>query len=73
MTRRRPPAALMPGEMIARARAGFHARGAALPNVILSPHIGSGPGEAPHAMGYRTPDNIGAALAVRAPIGPTWS
>ncbi len=73
MTGRLPPAALMPRDMIALARAGFRARGAVLPNVIPSPHIGSGPLEARHARGYRTPGNIGAARAGRASIDPTWS
>jgi hydroxypyruvate reductase len=50
----------------------FDARFAALPNVILSPHIGSGSVETRNAMGFRALDNIAAVLAGRGPIDPLW-
>jgi hydroxypyruvate reductase len=51
----------------------FDTRFAALPNVILSPHIGSGSVETRNAMGFRALDNIAAVLAGRGPIDPLWS
>ena len=51
----------------------FDRRFAALPNVILSPHIGSGSEETRNAMGFRALDNIAATLAGRAPLDPLWS
>jgi lactate dehydrogenase-like 2-hydroxyacid dehydrogenase len=56
-----------------RTEPDFDTRFAALPNVILSPHIGSGSVETRNAMGYRALDNIAAVLAGRGPIDPLWS
>jgi lactate dehydrogenase-like 2-hydroxyacid dehydrogenase len=56
-----------------RAEPDFDTRFAALPNVILSPHIGSGSVETRNAMGFRALDNIAAVLAGRGPIDPLWS
>jgi lactate dehydrogenase-like 2-hydroxyacid dehydrogenase len=44
-----------------------------LPNVILSPHIGSGSVETRNAMGYRALDNIAAVLDGRGPIDQLWT
>jgi lactate dehydrogenase-like 2-hydroxyacid dehydrogenase len=41
-----------------------------LPNVIMSPHIGSGSVETRNAMGFRALDNIAAVLAGRGAIDP---
>jgi lactate dehydrogenase-like 2-hydroxyacid dehydrogenase len=51
----------------------YDTRFAALPNVILSPHIGSGSVETRNAMGYRALDNIAAVLDGRGPIDPLWT
>ena len=56
-----------------RAEPDFDRRFATLPNVILSPHIGSGSEETRNAMGLRALDNIAAVLAGGAPIDPLWS
>ena len=56
-----------------RAEPAFDLRFATLPNVILSPHIGSGSVETRNAMGFRALDNIAAVLAGRGPIDPLWS
>ena len=56
-----------------RSEPDFDRRFAALPNVILSPHIGSGSEETRCAMGFRALDNIAAVLAGRGPIDPLWS
>ncbi len=56
-----------------RAEPDFDRRFASLPNVILSPHIGSGSVETRNAMGFRALDNIAAVLAGGAPIDPLWS
>ena len=72
-------AALTSGHLFAagldvfRAEPDFDRRFAALPNVILSPHIGSGSVETRNAMGFRALDNIAAVLAGRGPIDPLWS
>ena len=72
-------AALTSGQLFAagldvfRAEPDFDRRFAALPNVILSPHIGSGSEETRNAMGFRALDNIAAVLAGRGPIDPLWS
>jgi lactate dehydrogenase-like 2-hydroxyacid dehydrogenase len=50
----------------------FDTRFAALPNVFLSPHVGSATHETRDAMGFRALDNIAAVLAGRAPIDPLW-
>lgn len=41
-----------------------------LPNVFLTPHMGSATVETRNAMGFRALDNIAAVLAGRAPIDP---
>ncbi|MDQ1078905.1 D-glycerate dehydrogenase [Pseudoroseomonas cervicalis] len=51
----------------------FDRRLAALPNVALAPHIGSGTVETRDAMGHRSLDNIAAVLAGRPPLDPIWS
>jgi lactate dehydrogenase-like 2-hydroxyacid dehydrogenase len=72
-------AALTSGQLFAagldvfRSEPDFDRRFAALPNVILSPHIGSGSVETRNAMGFRALDNIAAVLAGHAPIDPLWS
>jgi lactate dehydrogenase-like 2-hydroxyacid dehydrogenase len=72
-------AALTSGQLFAagldvfRTEPDFDTRFAALPNVILSPHIGSGSVETRNAMGFRALDNIAAVLAGRGPIDPLWS
>lgn len=55
-----------------RSEPDFDLRLAALNNVILSPHIGSGSIETRNAMGYRALDNIAAVLAGRGAIDPLW-
>ena len=45
----------------------------ALPNVFLTPHIGSGSVETRNAMGFRALDNIAAVLSGGKPIDPLWS
>ena len=45
---------------------------ASWPNVIMSPHIGSGSVETRNAMGFRALDNIAAVLAGRGAIDPLW-
>lgn len=51
----------------------FDARLAALPNVFLTPHMGSATIETRNAMGFRALDNIAAVLAGRPAIDPLWS
>lgn len=55
-----------------RTEPDFDMRFAALDNVIMSPHIGSGSIETRNAMGYRALDNIAAVLAGRGAIDPLW-
>ncbi len=43
-----------------------------LPNVILSPHVGSASEETRNAMGFRALDNIAAVLAGREAMDPLW-
>lgn len=50
----------------------FDARFAALPNVFLTPHVGSATHETRDAMGFRALDNLAAVLSGRAPIDPLW-
>ena len=50
----------------------FDARLAALPNVFLTPHMGSATIETRNAMGFRALDNIAAVLAGRPAIDPLW-
>jgi hydroxypyruvate reductase len=56
-----------------RAEPDFDMRFAALDNVILSPHIGSGSVETRNAMGFRALDNIAAVLAGGGAIDPFWA
>ncbi len=56
-----------------RAEPDFDMRFAALDNVILSPHIGSGSVETRNAMGFRALDNIAAVLSGKGPIDPLWT
>jgi hydroxypyruvate reductase len=44
-----------------------------LPNVFLTPHMGSATVETRDAMGFRAIDNILAVLAGHPPIDPLWS
>ena len=55
-----------------RSEPDFDLRFAALDNVILSPHIGSGSIETRNAMGFRALDNIAGVLAGRGAIDPLW-
>jgi lactate dehydrogenase-like 2-hydroxyacid dehydrogenase len=50
----------------------FDRRFAELPNVFLTPHMGSATVETRTAMGMRALDNIAAVLAGRPPIDPLW-
>jgi len=71
-------AALTSGQLFAagldvfRSEPDYDMRFAALDNVILSPHIGSGSVETRNAMGFRALDNIAAVLAGRPAIDPLW-
>ncbi len=51
---------------------GYDKRLAELPNVLLTPHMGSATTETRNAMGFRALDNIDAVLAGRPPIDPLW-
>jgi lactate dehydrogenase-like 2-hydroxyacid dehydrogenase len=51
----------------------FDRRFADLPNVFLTPHMGSASVETRNAMGFRALDNIAAVLAGKPPIDPLWS
>ena len=51
----------------------FDVRLAALPNVFLTPHMGSATTETRNAMGFRALDNIEAVLAGNPAIDPLWS
>ncbi len=51
----------------------FDERLAALPNVFLTPHMGSATLETRNAMGFRALDNIAAVTHGRAAIDPLWS
>src|SRR5215472_8472286 len=55
-----------------RSEPDYDTRFAALDNVILSPHIGSGSVDTRNAMGFRALDNIVAVLAGRGPIDTLW-
>ena len=72
-------AALTSGQLFAagldvfREEPGYDRRFAALPNVFLTPHIGSGSVETRNAMGFRALDNIAAVLSGGEPIDPLWS
>jgi lactate dehydrogenase-like 2-hydroxyacid dehydrogenase len=56
-----------------RSEPDYDMRFAALDNVILSPHIGSGSVETRNAMGFRALDNIASVLAGGRPIDPLWT
>lgn len=72
-------AALQSGQLFAagldvfRSEPGFDTRLAALPNVFLTPHMGSATVETRNAMGFRALDNIAAVLAGKPAIDPLWS
>jgi lactate dehydrogenase-like 2-hydroxyacid dehydrogenase len=72
-------AALTSGHLFAagldvfRNEPAFDLRFAKLPNVFLTPHMGSATVETRNAMGFRALDNIQAVLAGRPPIDPLWS
>lgn len=51
----------------------YDLRFAALENVVLAPHVGSGSKETRNAMGYRALDNITSVLAGKGPIDPLWT
>ncbi|HSU05519.1 MAG TPA: D-glycerate dehydrogenase [Acetobacteraceae bacterium] len=55
-----------------RAEPDYDLRFRELPNVVLSPHMGSASVETRNAMGFRALDNIGAVLAGRGAIDPLW-
>jgi hydroxypyruvate reductase len=71
--------ALMSGQLFAagldvfRSEPDYDMRFAALDNVILSPHIGSGSVETRNAMGFRALANIASVLAGKGPIDPLWT
>ena len=50
----------------------FDTRLAALPNVFLTPHVGSATIETRNAMGFRALDNIAAVMAGKPAIDPLW-
>ena len=56
-----------------RTEPAFDRRLAELPNVFLTPHMGSATTETRNAMGFRALDNIAAVLAGRPAIDPLWS
>ena len=72
-------AALSSGHLFAagldvfRNEPAFDERFAALPNVFLTPHMGSATVESRNAMGGRALDNIAAVLAGRPPVDPLWT
>ncbi len=55
-----------------RAEPDYDCQFATLPNVILSPHVGSASVETRNAMGFRALDNIAAVLAGRGALDPLW-
>ena len=55
-----------------RAEPDYDLRFRDLPNVILSPHVGSASIETRNAMGFRALDNIAAVLAGREAMDPLW-
>ena len=56
-----------------RSEPDYDMRLAELPNVFLSPHMGSATVETRNAMGFRALDNIAAVLAGRPAIDALWS
>jgi hydroxypyruvate reductase len=71
--------ALRSGRLFAAGLDVFHnepaydLRIAELPNVFLTPHMGSATVETRNAMGFRALDNIQAVLSGRPAIDPLWS
>ena len=71
--------ALRTGQLFAAGLDVFHnepaydLRFAELPNVFLTPHMGSATVETRNAMGFRAIDNIQAVLSGRPAIDPLWS
>ena len=72
-------AALQSGHLFAagldvfRNEPGFDTRLAELPNVFLTPHMGSATLETRNAMGFRALDNIAAVLDGKPAIDPLWT
>ena len=56
-----------------RSEPDFDRRLAELPNVFLTPHMGSGTIETRNAMGFRALDNLEAVCAGRPAIDPLWT
>ncbi len=56
-----------------RSEPDFDQRLSALPNVFLTPHMGSATLETRNAMGFRALDNIAAVTAGKPAIDPLWS
>jgi lactate dehydrogenase-like 2-hydroxyacid dehydrogenase len=55
-----------------RSEPDYDRRFSKLPNVLLSPHMGSASVETRNGMGFRALDNVAAVLAGRGPIDPLW-
>ena len=55
-----------------RTEPDYDMRFTALPNVVLSPHVGCGSKETRNAMGYRALDNIAAGAGRTRAIDPLW-
>ncbi len=55
-----------------RSEPDYDMRFAALPNVLLSPHVGSATVETRNAMGWRALDNISAVLNGGQALDPLW-
>ncbi len=72
-------AALRSGRLFAagldvfRSEPDYDTRLAALPNVVLTPHVGSASVETRNAMGFRALDNIANVVSGRAAIDPLWT
>jgi len=56
-----------------RTEPDFDQRLSALPNVFLTPHMGSATLETRNAMGFRALDNIAAVTSGNPPIDPLWT
>jgi lactate dehydrogenase-like 2-hydroxyacid dehydrogenase len=56
-----------------RSEPDYDLRFASLPNVFLTPHMGSATTETRNAMGMRALDNIAAVLDGKQPIDPLWT
>ena len=50
----------------------YDLRFAALPNVFMTPHIGTSTVETRSAMGFRALDNVAAVCAQGVAIDPLW-